>query len=37
MVRLGSITQADHVFTNQPPPRPIRQLLQAHQVALHVV
>jgi DeoR family glycerol-3-phosphate regulon repressor len=37
MVRLGSITQADQVFTNQPPPRPIRQLLQAHQVALHVV
>ena len=37
MVRLGSITQADHVFTDQPPPRPIRQLLQAHQVALHVV
>ncbi len=37
MVRLGNITQADHVFTDQAPPSPIDQLLQAHDVELHVV
>lgn len=37
MVRLGNITQADHVFTDQVPPEEIRHLLSDHQVALHVV
>ncbi|MFW5824337.1 MAG: DeoR/GlpR family transcriptional regulator [Marinobacter sp.] len=37
MVRLGSITQADHVFTDQPPPEEISHLLAEHQVSLHVV
>lgn len=37
MVRLGNITQADHVFTDQAPPSPIDQLLQAHDIELHVV
>ena len=37
MVRLGNITQANHVFTNQNPPEEIRHLLAEHQVRLHVV
>lgn len=37
MVRLGNITQANHVFTNQNPPEEIRHLLAEHQVSLHVV
>ena len=37
MVRLGTITQADHVFTDRFPPEEICHLLQEHQVALHVV
>ncbi|MFL1404151.1 DeoR/GlpR family transcriptional regulator [Marinobacter sp. M1N3S26] len=37
MVRLGTITQANHVFTDRSPPEEIRHLLQEHQVALHVV
>ncbi|ADP97931.1 LOW QUALITY PROTEIN: transcriptional repressor for the dissimilation of sn-glycerol 3-phosphate, DeoR family protein [Marinobacter adhaerens HP15] len=37
MVRLGSISQADHVFTDQQPPVEIRQLLTEHNVQLHIV
>ena len=37
MVRLGNITQADHVFTDKKPPQDIRHLLTEHQVELHVV
>ncbi|SFR74245.1 transcriptional regulator, DeoR family [Marinobacter daqiaonensis] len=37
MVRLGNITQANHVFTDQAPPEEIRQLLTDNNVALHVV
>ncbi|WP_111496588.1 DeoR/GlpR family transcriptional regulator [Marinobacter bohaiensis] len=37
MVRLGSITQADHFFTDQAPPLEIRQLLDDNDVRLHVV
>ncbi len=37
MVRLGNITQANHVFTDQNPPEEIRHLLAEHQVSLHVV
>ena len=37
MVRLGTITQADHVFTDRFPPEEICHLLQEHEVALHVV
>jgi len=36
MVRLGNITQADHFFTDQPPPGEIQQLLIDHQVELHI-
>jgi DeoR family glycerol-3-phosphate regulon repressor len=37
MVRLGNITQADHVFTDQPPPPEISRLLIEHDVTLHLV
>lgn len=37
MVRLGSITQADHVFTDDQPPVEIRQLLDENNVELHLV
>ena len=37
MVRLGSIAQADHVFTDEPPPVEIRQLLRENNVELHLV
>ncbi len=37
MVRLGSITQADHVFTDAEPPAEIVKLLQEHDVQLHMV
>jgi DeoR family glycerol-3-phosphate regulon repressor len=37
MVRLGSIAQADHVFTDEPPPAEIRQLLRENNVELHLV
>ncbi|MGP4842699.1 DeoR/GlpR family transcriptional regulator [Marinobacter sp. 1Y8] len=37
MVRLGSITQADHFFTDQAPPREIQQMLNDNAVELHVV
>ena len=37
MVRLGSIEQADHVFTDAPPPGPIRKLLKANGVELHII
>lgn len=37
MVRLGSITQADHFFTDQKPPNEIQQLLVESDVKLHVV
>ncbi len=37
MVRLGNIAQADHFFTDMPPPPKIATLLQKEQVQLHVV
>jgi DeoR family glycerol-3-phosphate regulon repressor len=37
MVRLGNITQADRVFTDQPPPPEISRLLIKHDVTLHLV
>lgn len=37
MVRLGNITQANHLFTDAPPPKAIRQLLTEHSVKLHTV
>jgi len=37
MVRLGNITQADHVFTDAEPAAEIRQLLDSHNVELHIV
>ncbi|MCK0105599.1 DeoR/GlpR family transcriptional regulator [Marinobacter sp. S0848L] len=37
MVRLGSITQADHVFTDEQPPEEISKMLTEHNVALHLV
>lgn len=36
MVRQGSITQADALFTDQPPPDGIALLLQEHSVEIHV-
>jgi DeoR family glycerol-3-phosphate regulon repressor len=36
MVRAGSITEVTALFTDQPPPEPIRALMQAHGVQLHV-
>jgi len=35
MVRLGNISQADHLFTDSAPPVDIQQLLNEHQVTLH--
>ncbi len=37
MVRLGNISQANHFFTDQPPPAEIETLLQEEQVELHLV
>jgi YVTN family beta-propeller protein len=37
MVRLGNITQADYLFTDQEPPVEIRQLLTEHNVDLRIV
>ncbi|MBQ0831466.1 MULTISPECIES: DeoR/GlpR family transcriptional regulator [unclassified Marinobacter] len=37
MVRLGNITQADHVFTDQQPPTEISHLLNEHDIKLHLV
>jgi DeoR family glycerol-3-phosphate regulon repressor len=37
MVRLGNISQANHFFTNAPPPTEIQQILVDHQVDLHIV
>ncbi|GGB86808.1 DeoR/GlpR family transcriptional regulator [Marinobacterium zhoushanense] len=37
MVRLGNITQADHLFTDQRPPNGICKLLAENQVELHIV
>lgn len=37
MVRLGSIDQADQVFTDAQPPREISRILKDHSVRLHVV
>jgi len=37
MVRLGNITQANHVFTDKQPPAEIRQSLAEHSVELHIV
>lgn len=36
MVRLGSIAEIDAFFTDQPPPAPLTDVLQAAQVELHV-
>ncbi|MDX1816262.1 MAG: DeoR/GlpR family transcriptional regulator [Marinobacter sp.] len=37
MVRLGTITQADHVFTDAPPPKALRAMLADNDIQLHVV
>jgi DeoR family glycerol-3-phosphate regulon repressor len=37
LVRLGSLSQIDALFTDEAPPQPIRKLLKATGVALHVV
>ncbi|WP_097462159.1 DeoR/GlpR family transcriptional regulator [Mangrovitalea sediminis] len=37
MVRLGNISQADHLFTDQEPPPEIMDILREHQVKLHIV
>jgi len=37
MVRLGNIAQANHFFTDAPPPTEIQQILVEHQVNLHIV
>ena len=37
MVRLGNIDQANHFFTDAPPPTEIQQILVDHQVQLHIV
>jgi len=37
LVRLGSLSQISELFTDQPPPKPIRKLLVANGVSLHVV
>lgn len=37
MVRLGNIDQANHFFTDAPPPVEIQQILVDHQVHLHIV
>jgi len=37
MVRLGNISQADHFFTDAPPPAAIEKLLKEHEVHLHQV
>jgi DeoR family glycerol-3-phosphate regulon repressor len=37
MVRLGSITQADVIFTDRQPPTDIQRLLNEHNVELHIV
>jgi DeoR family glycerol-3-phosphate regulon repressor len=36
MVRMGSITQVSALFTDLPPPAPIRDLLATHNIDLHV-
>jgi len=37
MVRLGNINQANHFFTDATPPDEIQQILEEHQVTLHLV
>lgn len=37
MVRLGNINQANHFFTDATPPAEIQQILEEHQVTLHLV
>jgi DeoR family transcriptional regulator, glycerol-3-phosphate regulon repressor len=37
MVRMGSITQVSALFTDLPPPEPIRELLASNQLGLHIV
>lgn len=37
MVRLGNISQANHFFTDKPPPPEIAEILTANQVKLHIV
>lgn len=37
MVRLGNIDQANHFFTDANPPAEIQQILEEHQVILHLV
>jgi DeoR family glycerol-3-phosphate regulon repressor len=36
LVRLGSLSQISALFTDSPPPKPIRKLLAANGVNLHV-
>lgn len=36
MVRMGSITQVSALFTDLPPPGPIKEMLEAHKIELHV-
>lgn len=36
MVRLGNINQANHFFTDEPPPPYIKRILNEHQVTLHL-
>ena len=36
MVRLGGLADLDAFFTDRPPPEPIRELLAANDVRLHV-
>jgi DeoR family glycerol-3-phosphate regulon repressor len=36
MVRAGSITEVSALFTDQPVPEPIRALLDAHGVKVHI-
>lgn len=37
MVRLGNISQADHVFTDQKPPTEISRILKENSITLHIV
>jgi len=37
MVQLGNISQADHFFTDAPPPEAMQEHMVSHDVTLHVV
>jgi len=36
MVRMDSITQVSALFTDLPPPQPIRELLETNAIGLHI-